>query len=78
MTRQKLVGWILIVVSCAYLAYFVKVRLFEAGPYVDRREWLQVIGTMACFMMGVMNVRLAARTRTQREARSTNQAPRGS
>ena len=78
MTRQKLVGWVLVVVSCAFLVWFVKARLFEPGPAVDRREWLQAIGAIVCFMIGVTNVRLAARTRLQRQARLTENAPRGS
>jgi hypothetical protein len=35
MTRQKLVGWLLIVVSGAYLVYFLKVRLFTPGPFIE-------------------------------------------
>ena len=31
-SRQKIVGWILIVVSVAYIAYFLRVRLFTPGP----------------------------------------------
>jgi hypothetical protein len=31
MSRQKLVGWILIAVSVAYIAWFLRVRLLEPG-----------------------------------------------
>jgi hypothetical protein len=61
MTRQKLVGWVLIVVSTAYLVYFLKVRLFTPGPFIEKREWLQFFGCVVTLMLGTINVRLAAR-----------------
>ena len=60
LSRQKLVGWILIVVSAAYIAWFVRVRLFTAGPAVEKKEWLQAIGSIVILMLGTINVRLAA------------------
>lgn len=69
MTRQKLVGWLLIVVSGAYLVYFLKVRLLTPGPFIDKREWLHTFGSLAALMLGIMNVRLAARNEKQRTAR---------
>ncbi len=71
-TRQKFVGWVLVVVSCAYLVYFLKVRLFTPGPFVERREWLQVLGSVVSLMLGVMNVRLAARNANKRSAHLSN------
>jgi hypothetical protein len=62
-SRQKVVGWALIVVSVAYVAYFLRVRLFDVGPAVERREWVQLIGSMVIFMLGTINVRLAAMRR---------------
>jgi hypothetical protein len=62
-SRQKLIGWILIAVSAAYIAYFVRVRLLEAGPVVERKEWVQLIGSIVIFMLGTINVRLAAMRR---------------
>jgi hypothetical protein len=62
-SRQKLIGWILIAASSAYIAYFVRVRLLEAGPVVERKEWVQVIGSIVIFMLGTINVRLAAMRR---------------
>lgn len=59
--RQKLVGWLLIAVSAGYLAYFLRVRLFTPGPVVEKKEWVQVIGSILVFMLGTMNVRIAAR-----------------
>ena len=70
LSRQKLIGWILIVVSAAYIAYFVRVRLFTAGPAVEKKEWVQVIGSIVIFMLGTINVRLAAmRARSRDGAR---------
>ena len=58
--RQKLVGWILIAVSVAYLAYFWRVRLLEPGPALARNEWARVVGSIVVLMIGTINVRLAA------------------
>jgi hypothetical protein len=67
--RQKLVGWILIAVSVAYIAYFLRVRLLEAGPVLEWKEWVQVIGSIVVFMLGTINVRLAAmRSRSRKGA----------
>ena len=59
-SRQKLVGWILIAVSAAYIVYFLRVRLLEPGPALAKKEWVQVIGSIVVFMLGTINVRLAA------------------
>jgi uncharacterized membrane protein len=63
MSRQKLVGWILILVSAAYIVWFLRVRLFEPGPALEKREWVHVIGSVVIFMLGTINVRLAAMRR---------------
>ncbi len=66
--RQKLVGWVLIVVSAAYLVYFLRMRLFEAGSPITNKEWFQVITSLIVLMIGTANVRLAAmRARRERE-----------
>ena len=59
-SRQKLVGWILIVVSAAYIVYFLKVRLLSSGPALERADWLRFIGSIVTLMLGTANVRLAA------------------
>jgi len=59
-SRQKLIGWILIVVSVAYMAYFLKVRLFNPGPIIEKKEWVQLIGSIVILMLGTINVRMAA------------------
>ena len=59
-SRQKLVGWILIIVSVAYIAYFLRVRLFTPGPMLEKKEWVQFIGSIVILMVGTINVRMAA------------------
>jgi uncharacterized membrane protein len=66
-SRQKLIGWILIAVSAAYIAYFLRVRLLDPGPVVEKKEWVQVIGSIVIFMLGTINVRLAAMRRRRRD-----------
>jgi len=58
--RQKIVGWLLVVVGAAFIAYFLKVRLFGDGPAIEKKEWVQFIGSIVVFMIGTANVRLAA------------------
>src|SRR5258708_39008812 len=60
LSRQKLVGWILIVVSVAYIAYFLRVRLFTPGPVLERKEWVQFIGSFGILMLGAIQLRMAA------------------
>jgi hypothetical protein len=59
-SRQKIVGWILIIVSVAYIAYFLRVRLFTTGPILEKKEWVQFIGSIVILMLGTINVRMAA------------------
>jgi hypothetical protein len=66
-SRQKLVGWILIIVSAAYIAYFLRVRLFSPGPILEKKEWVQFIGSVVILMLGTMNVRLAAMRERKRQ-----------
>jgi hypothetical protein len=63
--RQRIVGWILIAVSVAYLAYFWRIRVMDAGPDISRKEWFQVITSIMVFMIGTANVRLAAMRRNR-------------
>ena len=74
-SRQKAVGWILIVVSAAFIAYFVRVRLFTAGPILEKKDWVQFIGSIVIFMLGTMNVRLAGMR--GRKPRAQTHAARG-
>jgi hypothetical protein len=59
-SRQKVVGWILIIVSAAYIAYFLRVRLLEPGPVLASKEWVQFVGSLVVLILGTLNVRLAA------------------
>ena len=74
-SRQKIVGWILIVVSVAYIAYFLRARLFTPGPILENKEWVQFIGTFVILMLGTINVRLAA-MRERRRKGPTNSTHR--
>ena len=67
LSRQKLVGWVLIVVSVAYIAYFLRVRLFTPGPVLERKEWVQFIGSFVILMLGTINVRMAAARERRRK-----------
>ena len=67
LSRQKLVGWILVVVSVAYIAYFLRVRLFTPGPILERKEWVQFIGSFVILMLGTINVRMAAMRERRRK-----------
>jgi hypothetical protein len=58
--RQKVTGWFLVVVSTAFILYFLKVRLLGEGPPLEKKEWVQFIGSIIVLMIGTMNVRLAA------------------
>jgi hypothetical protein len=66
-SRQKLVGWILIIVSAAYIAYFLRVRLFSPGPILEKKEWVQFMGSIVILMLGTINVRLAAMRERRRK-----------
>jgi hypothetical protein len=59
MSRQGRTGWTLIVVSVGYLVYFLKVRLFETGPEITRKEWFYVIAMLVLMMLGTINIRMA-------------------
>jgi len=67
-SRQKLVGWILIVVAGLYAVYFLKTRLLTAGPVIEKKEWVQFIGMIALIMIGTINVRLAAMREQKRKS----------
>jgi hypothetical protein len=66
-SRQKLIGWILVIVSTGYIAYFLKVRLFTPGPFIESKEWVQFVGSFIILMLGTINVRMAAMRARQRK-----------
>jgi predicted phage tail protein len=66
LNRQKIVGWVLIAVGAAYLAYFWRVRLMASGAPIGGKEWFNLITCGALLMIGTINVRLAARRERNR------------
>jgi hypothetical protein len=66
-SRQKVVGWILIIVSTAFILYFLRVRLFGAGPVLEKKEWVHFIGSIVILMVGTINVRMAAMRERRRK-----------
>jgi hypothetical protein len=69
-TRQKIIGWVLVVVAGVYLVYFVKVRLLTAGLPIEKKEWLQFAGMVVCLVLGTINVRLAAAREQRKKSKS--------
>jgi hypothetical protein len=59
MSRQKRVGWTILVISVGYLLYFLKARLFTPGPEITRKEWLYFGLTFVGIMIGTINIRMA-------------------
>ena len=59
-SRQKLIGWILIVVSAAFILYFLRTRLLVPGPIIEKKEWVNFVGSVICLFLGTINVRMAA------------------
>jgi len=66
-SRQKVIGWIIVIVSAAYIAWFLKVRLLDVGPVIEKKEWVQFIGSILCLMLGTINVRMAAMRERRRK-----------
>jgi hypothetical protein len=59
MTRQKRIGWLIIIISVGYALFFIKARLFGAGPEITRKEWFYFLLTFVGIMLGTINVRMA-------------------
>ena len=68
--RQKIVGWVLVVVSTLFIVYFLKARLLASGPALEKAEWLRFIGAIVTLMLGTANVRLAAMRERNRKGLS--------
>jgi hypothetical protein len=58
--RQKITGWIMVVVSSGYIAYFWRIKVMEPGPLLTRKDWFNLITAVAVLFIGIINVRLAA------------------
>ena len=59
-SRQKITGWIMVIVSVGYLAYFWRIKVMEPGPLLTRRDWFNLITALVVLFIGIINVRLAA------------------
>jgi hypothetical protein len=59
MSRQKRVGWTLIIAGLGYIVYFLKARLFSPGPQIGNKEWLYFVLMFGLIMIGTINVRMA-------------------
>lgn len=66
-SRQKVVGWILVVLSTAFILHFIRMRLLVPGPVVEKTEWVRLIGSVFLLMIGTINVRMAALRHRKRE-----------
>ena len=66
-SRQKVVGWILIIVSTAFILYFLRVRLLGSGPALEKKEWVHFIGSVLILMVGTVNVRMSAMRERRRK-----------
>jgi hypothetical protein len=58
--RQKVTGWVLVVVSSVYLAYFFRIKIMTPGPLLTRQDWFNLITAVFVLVVGIINVRLAA------------------
>ena len=59
--RQRVTGWVLVTVSAVYLAYFWRIKVMTPGPLLSAKDWFNVITAVAVLIVGIINVRLAAR-----------------
>ncbi|MCC6890532.1 MAG: hypothetical protein IT536_18560 [Hyphomicrobiales bacterium] len=58
--RQKITGWVLVVMSAVYLAYFFRIKVMTPGPLLTRSDWFNLITAIVVLIIGIINVRLAA------------------
>jgi hypothetical protein len=65
--RQKVTGWVLVVVSTVYLAYFFRIKVMTPGPLLTRNDWFNLITAIAVLIIGIINLRLAARREQNRQ-----------
>ena len=59
MSRQKRVGWTLILAGLGYIVYFLKARVFSPGPQIGNKEWFYFVLMFGLIMIGTINVRMA-------------------
>ncbi len=59
MPRQKRTGWTLVIAALVYILYFLKARLFAAGPEITNKEWFYFGAMIVLIMLGTINIRMA-------------------
>jgi hypothetical protein len=59
MSRQKRVGWTIILVALGYIIWFLKARMFSVGPEISNKEWFYFAIMFAFIMLGTVNIRMA-------------------
>jgi hypothetical protein len=59
MTRQGRTGWLLVTIGTVYVLYFLKARLFQAGPPIANKEWFYFVSMIVIIMLGTINIRMA-------------------
>jgi hypothetical protein len=59
MSRQRRTGWMIIYISIGVILYFLKVRVFGAGPEISRKEWFYFFAMFGGLILGTINVRMA-------------------
>jgi hypothetical protein len=59
MSRQRRTGWMIIYISIGFILYFLKVRVFGAGPEISRKEWFYFFAMFGGLILGTINVRMA-------------------
>ena len=64
--RQKITGWVLVIISAVYLAYFFRIKVMEPGPLLTGKDWFNLITAIAVLIIGIINVRLAAQREQNR------------
>ena len=59
-SRQKITGWVLILVSGGWLLLFLRTRLLTAGVPLEKKEWVYFVSMIVLLVIGTINVRMAA------------------
>jgi hypothetical protein len=70
--RQRIIGWVLVAISSAYLVYFLKIRLLTPGPLLEKKDWINLVTSIGLLIIGTANVRLAAMREQRRRQGSSD------
>ena len=69
-SRQKITGWVLILVSGGWLLLFLRTRLLTAGVPLEKKEWVYFVSMIVLLVIGTINVRMAAMRERRRNGMS--------